>query len=236
MPQPQIDIGDADHQRLLARFGRSSGRRSFLKWTGAAGAGLVLAGCGEDRVGPAGPAQTVDGPRGTHFLPPSGPSNDTEILQFALLLELLEAKFYTLAVASGVLSGKVLEVSTNVRDHEQDHVAFLQAALGGDAFGQDDVVFDFSGTLKNQNKFLDAAEAFEQTGVGAYLGALPLISDPALAEAASTIFTIEARHTAAFRAMNHRNDPVPDAFEDPLTPSQVVSRISPFLVSAAGTP
>ncbi|CAN5316466.1 ferritin-like domain-containing protein [soil metagenome] len=235
MPQ-HFDIGEADHQRLLTRFGRPADRRSFLKWSGAAGASLVLAGCGEDQVGPAAPAPTFDSPRGTHFLPPSGPSNDTEILQFALLLELLEAEFYTLAVDSGVLSGKVLEVSTNVRDHELDHVAFLQTTLSANSFDQDDVVFDFSGAFKNQNKFLDAAEAFEQTGVGAYLGALPLISDPVIAEAASTIFTIEARHTAAFRAMNHRHDPVPAAFETPLTPSQVVSRISPFLVSAVGTP
>ncbi len=235
MPQ-LFDIGEADHQRLLAGFREPAGRRSFLKWSGATGAALVLAACGEDRGAPTGPVETFDGPRATHFLPPSGPSNDTEILQFALLLELLEAKFYTEAVASDILRGKVLEVSTSVRDHEQDHVAFLQAALGSNAFGQEDVQFGFSPTLKNQTNFLAAAEAFEQTGVGAYLGALPLISDPAIAEAASTIFTVEARHTAVFRALNGRAEPVPRAFEQPLTPSEVVSRISPFLKSAAGTP
>ncbi|CAN5887269.1 ferritin-like domain-containing protein [soil metagenome] len=233
--QRLYDIGDDQHRDLLARFGRTADRRSFLKWTGAAGVGLALAACSDDPSSPVAPNGGALGvaPRGTHFL---SPTNDTEILQFALFLELLEAEFYRLAVSAGILSGKVLEVSTNVRDHEQDHVDFLQAALGGDAFGQDDVVFDFSAVLTDQATFLDAAQAFEQTGVGAYLGALPLIQSKELRSAGGTIATIEARHTAAFRAMNGESKPAPVAFETPLTPSQVVDRINPFVVSAMGTP
>ena len=210
-------------------------RRSFLTWTGAAGAGLVIAACGEagtlaspvpdlanKHLGDA--LVTVRGP-----LLPAALSSDTAILKFALFLELLEAEFYKAAVASGILGGKVLSVSTNVRDHEICHVTFLRTALGAMA-NEQDITFDFSATLQNENKYLDAAETFEQTGVGAYLGALPLITDKNIRSAAGTIFTIEARHTAAFRALNKRKDPAPVAFEVPLSAAVVLGRIAPFVV------
>lgn len=231
-------------RHLLAPLAASADRRSFLKWSGAAGAGLVLAGCaadaptapdsalfarggngnGQGSVGKGtGGTVTVDGPMVGLPL-----ASDTDILKFALFLELLEAEFYKMAVGSGLLDGLVLEISSNVRDHEICHVAYLQSALGGAATGNR-ITFDFSGTLQNERKYLNAAEAFEQTGVGAYLGALPLIQDKNIRSAAGTVFTIEARHTAAFRALNHR-DPAPVAFENPLSPQQVVSAISPFVV------
>lgn len=232
----------AQPDALLSSRQAPSSRRSFLLWTGTAGAGLALAGCTTaDPTAPAvsallakggngkgkglinGGLVTVDGP--TVGLPLG---SDTDILKFALFLELLEAEFYKMAVGSGLLSGLVLDISTNVRDHEICHVEYLQDALGTAATGNS-ITFDFSGTLQNQNKYVKAAETFEQTGVGAYLGALPLITDKNIRSAAGTIFTIEARHTAAFRALNHR-DPAPVAFETPLTPEQVVSAISPFVV------
>lgn len=211
-------------------------RRGFLAWTGAAGAGVLLGACADAGtvvaptsalVAKKGPADSVVTVRGPNL--PAALGSDTDILKFALFLELLEAEFYKAAVASDMLRGKVLEVSTNVRDHEICHVTYLQTALGGAALEQD-ITFDFTTVLRNENKFLDAAETFEQTGVGAYLGALPLISDKNIRSAAGTIFTIEARHTAAFRAMNKRKDPAPVAFEVPLSAAVVLGRISPFVV------
>lgn len=222
-------------RHLVESLTSPSDRRSFLKWSGTAGLGLVLAACdADDPTAPesalfaklgkgTGGTVTVDGP--TVGLPLT---SDTDILKFALFLELLEAEFYKMAVGSGLLSGLVLEISSNVRDHEICHVQYLQNALGAAATGNT-ITFDFSGTLKNERKYLKAAEAFEQTGVGAYLGALPLISNKDIRSAAGTVFTIEARHTAAFRALNHR-DPASVAFENPLSPQQVVSAISPFVV------
>ncbi len=211
-------------------------RRDFLAWTGAVGAGVLLGACADSDslVAPSStlaakknPAVSVVTVRGPNLQNTVG--GDTDILKFALFLELLEAEFYKAAVASDILRGKVLEVSTNVRDHEICHVTYLQTALGGAALERD-ITFDFTTVLRNENKFLDAAETFEQTGVGAYLGALPMISNKETRSAAGTIFTIEARHTAAFRAMNKRQDPAPVAFEVPLSVATVLGRISPFVV------
>lgn len=213
-------------------------RRSFLKWSGVTGAGLVLGACVTDsptdpfsdplaHAGYAGKPSsgtvTVDGPMVGLPL-----ANDTDILKFALFLELLEAEFYKMAVGSGLLDGIVLDISTNVRDHEICHVTYLQSALGTAARGNE-ITFDFSATLKNERNYLKAALTFEQTGVGAYLGALPMISDKNIRSVAGTVFTIEARHTAAFRGLN-KQDPIPVTFERPLSPEEVVSAISPFVV------
>ncbi len=228
-------------RHLLESLTSPSDRRSFLRWSGAAGAGLVLAACAaDDPTSPGSALLANSGGLGSHSTGTGGTvtvdgptvglplASDIDILKFALFLELLEAEFYKMAIDSGLLSGLVLDISTSVRDHEICHVAYLQNALGAAATGNM-ITFDFSGTLKNERKYLNAAEEFEQTGVGAYLGALPLISDKNIRSAAGTVFTIEARHTAAFRALNHR-DPAPVAFESPLSPQQVVSAISPFVV------
>jgi len=192
-----------------------------------------MRGCRQRRVAPfsalvaekdvAAAVMTVCGPN-----LPATLGSDTDILKFALFLELLEAEFYKAAVGSGLLNGKVLAVSTNVRDHEICHVTYLQAALGAAACEQD-ITFDFTAVLQSQNTFLAAAETFEQTGVGAYLGALPLISDKNIRSAAGTIFTIEARHTAALRALNKVRKTAPVAFEVPLSAAVVLGRISPFV-------
>ncbi|MBA2565106.1 MAG: ferritin-like domain-containing protein [Gemmatimonadetes bacterium] len=216
-----IKPGAGDFE-FLARLSKPAGRRTFLKWAGASS--LVLAaGCGDDDDDNGGTGPDDDA---VVTLPLT---SDTDILKFALFLELLEADFYTRAVAAGILSGTVLEIATGVRDNEQAHVDFLQSALAGEAFDEDDVEFDFGQTLSSQDAFIDAAVTFEQTGVGAYLGALPLIDSRSIRRSAGTIFTVEARHTSVFRALNGEANPVPRSFEEPLTAQQVVTAVTPFV-------
>ncbi|MFN2421535.1 MAG: ferritin-like domain-containing protein [Gemmatimonadota bacterium] len=215
MPNDRIDL----ERDTIERMARSASRRRFLKWSGAT---VVVAGAGiacDDDNGPSGPGD--GGPVVTLPL-----QNDTDILKFALFLELLEEDFYTKAVAAGILSGNVLDLTQDVLQHESAHVDFLQTALSGQAFTQDDVEFDFSSALTDQGTYLGVAQTLEQTGVNAYLGALPSITSRSNRTAAGSIFTIEARHTAAFRAFNNApGGPVPDAFEDGLTPEQVVQAV-----------
>lgn len=153
-------------------------------------------------------------------------TSDTDILKFALFLELLEADFYTKAVASGVLSGAVATLATSIRDHEKTHVAALTTALGTSAFGTADVSFNFGSSLATQGSFLATAQTLEATGVGAYLGALGSIQSRSLRTTAGSIFTIEARHLAAVRAFNNApGGPVPAAFETGMTPAAVVAAV-----------
>ncbi|MFN2432225.1 MAG: ferritin-like domain-containing protein [Gemmatimonadota bacterium] len=222
------DGEDRQMREFLAKLSQGTDRRRFLKWSGLS-VGALAVGCGDDD----------DDDNGTG--PPDGDPvvtlplrNTTDVLKFALFLELLEADFYTQAVASGALSGTVLEIATSVRDHEQDHVDALQGLLGSMAFDEDDVEFDFGNAVENQTAFLPLAETLEQTGTQAYLGALPIIGERQNRLTAGTIATIEARHTSVFRALNGRPDPVPRAFEVPLTPEQVIAAVRALNVVERG--
>ncbi len=188
-------------------------RRDFVTIAGAMTA-LAVAGCSNDNNGPSTGAVVT--------LPLA---SDTDILKFALFLELLEADFYTKAVASGVLTGGVATLAASVKAHETAHVNALQAALGSAAFTTSDVGFDFKTSLSTQASFLATAETLEMTGVHAYLGALPSITDCATRTTAGSIYTIECRHYAAFRAYNGEAAPVPSPFETPMTPEQIVASV-----------
>lgn len=206
-----------DRLAFLAGLGRPAGRRTFLKWAGASGA-ILAVGCGDDDDD--GPTGGDDEPLVT--LPLQG---TTDVAKYALFLELLEADFYTRAVASGALTGTVLEIATAVRDHEQDHVDALQGLLGSEAFDEDDVEFDFGDAVSNQAAFLALAETLEQTGTRAYIGAIGIITDKGIRTTAASIATIEARHTSVIRALNGRPDPVPEPFETPLAPEAVIAAV-----------
>lgn len=139
-----------------------------------------------------------------------------EVLQYALTLEYLEAEFYTKAVAtSGVIpAGPALGALTTIRDHENQHVAFLKAAItasGGTPVAKP--TFDFSaGNGSNNGPFktvfsdyglmLAVAQTFEDTGVRAYKGrAAELIANNDVLTAALQIHSAEARHAAHIRYM-----------------------------------
>ena len=138
------------------------------------------------------------------------------VLQFALTLEYLEAEFYTKGVAAAGLipSGAPLGAMTTIRDHENQHVAFLKTAIS--SLGKTPVskpTFDFSagkgsGTgpfanvFSNYDTFLAVAQTFEDTGVRAYKGQAPaLIGSGGVLTAALNIHSVEARHAAHVRQM-----------------------------------
>ena len=178
---------------------------------------------------------------------------DTDILNFALNLEYLEANFYNLAVygvtidkltaqqggpisiiggqAAGsggavttkASSTRVQFASTLVADYaaetaleEGKHVTFLQTALGAAAVAQPALnLVDSFNTLAGATtppigmsfdpfasdaNFLIGAYIFEDTGVSAYHGAAPLISDKVnILPAAVGIHAVEAYHAGLVR-------------------------------------
>ncbi len=125
-----------------------------------------------------------------------------------------------------------------IQTHENAHVAFLVNALGANARPQPSFV-DL--TQPNLVTFAQTSRALENTGVGAYLGAAPIIFNSAYLAAAGSILTIEARHSGYINVLlnlimtdNVNGDVV--NFDVPLTQQQVVANAGPFITSLNGGP
>ena len=147
-------------------------------------------------------------------------SEDVKILNFALLLEYLEATFYTEAEQKHKLTGQTRGFAKIVGGHERTHVAYLKKALGSKAIKSPK--FDFGDTTTNMKKFMATSIALEGTGVGAYNGQGPNLTKKTLA-AAAEIVSVEARHAAWIRAIAGVL-PAPYAF-DPLYSKSKVLKI-----------
>ena len=150
--------------------------------------------------------------------PPSA-AQDREIFNFALLLEYLQAAFYTRAVEHGSLRGDIRDFAEVVSGHERAHVAYLRKALGDHARPRP--TFDFGNATKNERAFVKAAILLENTGVAAYNGQAANLTKPALA-AAAEIVSVEGRH-AAWISDIAGESPAPRA-ADPGEPSADVVR------------
>jgi hypothetical protein len=124
--------------------------------------------------------------------PPSA-AQDRAIFNFALLLEYLQAAFYTAAVKDASLTGEVRQFAEVVSEHERAHVAYLRKALGSHARPRPQ--FDFGDATRSQRAFVKTAVLLENTGVLAYNGQAANLTKPALA-AAAEIVSVEGRHAA----------------------------------------
>lgn len=85
---------------------------------------------------------------------------------------------------------------------EAAHRDFLRSAIsagGGTPVSANPTGYAFPGGPANDLRTLLANDILplEETGVRAYLGALPFLNDLSLAQTAGTIFSTEARHSAA---------------------------------------
>ncbi len=156
---------------------------------------------------------------------------DAGIFNFALTLEFLERDFYQMALDAGVLSGPALGVVINLRDHEQAHVDFITAALqGAGATPVAKPTFTFPpDAFSSQANIINLAATFEPVGVGAYLGAGPMIQNPDFLEAAGTIAGVEGDHVVAVNNLQGVVPPANTAFAQALTKDQVLAAVAPFL-------
>lgn len=151
---------------------------------------------------------------------------DVEILNFALTLEYLEAKFYEEAKSRAKASGELKSLVDLLAKDEQQHVEALAGTikkLGGKPVAEPKFDFPYSGTAG----FLKLAQTFEDTGVSAYNGAAPMIKSKEVLTAAGSIVQVEARHAAAIRLQN-KVEPAPAAFDPPLDEAKVLKAVEPF--------
>lgn len=176
-----------------------------------------------------------------------GAITDTDVLNFALNLEYLEAEFYTYATkghgiqadgvavnGTGNVGATTGGVKTNFTDSrlatiaaeitfdEQQHVLFLRNALGGAAVGKPVINLAALGSFATQEQFLALARAFEDVGVSAYAGAAKLIQSKTLLDAAARILATEALHSGDIRlevAMKGIASPAVDSQDVPPPPT-----------------
>jgi hypothetical protein len=156
-----------------------------------------------------------------------GGSSDVDILNFALTLEYLESTFYDEAMKKVKASGELKQLLPLLASDEKQHVEALEGTikkLGGKPVAKPTFNFDYSGT----KGFLTLAQAFEDTGVGAYNGAAPAIKSKEVLGAAGSIVQVEARHAAAIRLQNDE-EPAPSAFDPALSEKQVLKAVEPFI-------
>lgn len=135
------------------------------------------------------------------------PAHVVDVLNFALLLERLEAEFYTRGVGTPqLLSGPMLAAADQIRKHEVAHVRFLEVTLGTRAARRP--TFDFTAggmfgdVFSNARTFMALAQMFEDTGVRAYKGqAAHIMVQRTLLRQALQIHSVEARHAAQIRRL-----------------------------------
>lgn len=184
----------------------SASRRAVLQW-GLAGLGFaVAAGIPKQLM-----AQMNSGVKTLTFN-----ADDVGILNFALLLEELEAAFYLLVLKSGKITDpKELDYIQALGSHEAEHVRFLRSVLAENAiFATKDLSFNRAGLdalMTDRDTILKTAVSLEDTGVHAYNGAGPSLKNPTYILAAGSIVSVEARHAAGARALLQRPVTEPDS-------------------------
>ncbi len=167
-----------------------------------------------------------------------GATTDTDILNYALTLEYLEAAFYKDAVAKGALSGQLQRFAKTAGGHEQAHVQALRTALGPKAIKRPS--FDFKGTTSSAGTFASTAKTLEDEGVSAYQGAAPLIKSKKILAAAISIHPVEARHAAWVASImgngSGNPSPSPQAFNPAKDMQQVLAdvRATGFISTMSG--
>jgi hypothetical protein len=190
-----------------------SDRRKFMKRVGLTGVGVAAA------------TMMGSGFAGKAFASATS-LTDTDILNFALNLEYLEAEFYSMAtygatlVELGILttaettgpttggnmvpnfgSSSWAYLATALRENEITHVQYLRSTLGSAAVKKPTINLNALGYgFSSVGSWLKLARQFEDVGVSAYLGAAPSIKSGTYLSAAAAIMATEAQHSGAIRA------------------------------------
>ena len=152
---------------------------------------------------------------------------DVGIVNFALTLEYLEAAFYKKAEGLG-LSSDTMAFAKEFGSDESQHVDALTGTVK-QLGGKPAAMPTFSFPITDEKSFLKLAYLLENTGVGAYNGAGPSLTDKALLAAAGSIVQIEARHAATIGLLTNMSLTPNGAFDKPLSTKQVLAAAGPLI-------
>jgi hypothetical protein len=206
---PRIESADQGRGAVMARVSRASMLKGSIALVGALAGAAVGGAQLAASAGSGGSAAT-----------------DREILTYGLLIERLQAAFYTAALAGGQLTSEARQFAQVVGAEEQAHVKYLSAALGPSAGASPR--FSFGESATDPAKFIATAILLEETGLGVYNGQAVSLTPKTLA-AAARIVSVEARHAAWARALAGK-DPAPVAVDVPIAVAQAKQTFAPFIV------
>jgi rubrerythrin len=186
----------------------------------------------------------LDDERPTHDRKAEDDTTDVNVLNYALTLEHLENAFYREGLErfsdeelmnADALSEFGDEVRTalpghleTVGAHEAAHVSAIADTveqLGGTPVSEAEYDFGY----ETPSEFLGVAKALENTGVAAYKGAAPTVSNDAVFSAAIGIHSVEARHAALLNEVN-ATSPFPAGVDEPKTMAEVTEIAGQFIV------
>ena len=150
---------------------------------------------------------------------PASPERDIDILNFALLLEHLQAAFYREVLRRDELRGEVRRFAQVCGANEEEHVSLLREALGPKARRRPS--FRFDDALLRPRRFVRSALILEDAGVAAYNGQAANLTPEALLPALRMV-SVEGRHAAWIRDIAGE-DPAPFAADQGMSASAVTS-------------
>lgn len=167
--------------------------------------------------------------------------NDLAILNSALLLEYLEAEFYTRVVQADMqrayLSEPVRQAALTLQRDEITHVQAISAMiqqLGGTPIAKPG--FQFPGAIFiSPLAFLSLSASLEETGVSTYLGAAPKVQLKDVLKFAASIYGIETRHAGLIHYLQGELL-APHDMEMPITIEEALARANPYIVKDQVTP
>ena len=207
----------------VIHFRSESDRRAFLR-------NALLIGVGATYVASAAGDPKFLGSSSAAVGARKAPTNDLDILNYALTLEYLESGFYQMGLEADLLSGRELELVTPIAEHEAAHVAAVTdtiKSLGGKPVAKPKLKFPPS-TFKSREKFLATASVFEELGVKAYHGQVPLVNSVDILAAAASIAGVESRHAAILADLTGGN-PFPQPIEANLPMKAVLKAAMPYI-------
>ena len=196
--------------------------------------------------------------RGTDAFAQAATPAITDVLNFALNLEYLEANFYLFCSTGAGLTASqngggpavlgappklaldptTLAVCQQLATDEVNHISDLKATitqLGGTPIAQPQINLSANGPVATQPQFLAAARQFTALGGSAYVGSAQyLVSNPTVLTAAAQILGAEGQHAGVLNSLCVQQSVVSPAID----PQDVPPGITPpynFFTVTSGT-
>ncbi len=242
---------DTSGQSLKSTFNNT--RRQFVAGTvgvlaaGGALTGSVLADEHEDDEDNEENGEEDSEENGEEEMPESEFEDDVAILNYALTLEYLEARFYQEGLDNigedalcncnaleddTYLQDRAFDELRTIQEHEESHIETLVSTIESlDGEPIEEPEFDFGLAVQYPMAFLGTAAQLEDIGVSAYAGAAPYIENEAVVAPALGIHSVEARHASFLRTLTGQTG-FPAVIDEPRSRSEVLELAGGFIVDA----